>query len=94
METSELTLVLKALADTRRLKIIELLSKDKSMCACEVVDHFDVTKPTLSHHMKILEKAKLITVEKKGQWHHYSIKEESVAELFFNMEKVFNDAKK
>jgi ArsR family transcriptional regulator len=53
-----------------------------------------VTQPTLSHHMKILEKAKLITVEKKGQWHHYSIKEESVAELFLSMEKVFNDAKK
>jgi ArsR family transcriptional regulator len=44
--------------------------------------------------MKILEKAKLITVEKNGQWHHYSIKEESVAELFLSMEKVFNDAKK
>lgn len=89
MEKEELIQALKALADTRRLKIIELLS-EKSMCACEVLDHFDVTQPTLSHHMKILEQAKLITVEKKGQWHHYSIRDGVVAHLFSNMEHIFN----
>ncbi len=93
IEKEELILALKALADTRRLKIIELLSKG-SMCACEVLDHFDVTQPTLSHHMKILEKANLIVVEKKGQWHHYTIREETVTHLFSNMEDIFNNSKK
>lgn len=64
--------ILKAMADAKRIKIIDLLSCG-SMCACDILEHFDFTQPTLSHHMKILEKAGIVSVEKQSQWHYYSL---------------------
>lgn len=64
MDYEELSKVLKAISDPKRMKIIDLLSCG-SLCACDVLDHFDFTQPTLSHHMKVLEKAGIVSVEKK-----------------------------
>lgn len=65
MDYEELSKVLKAISDPKRMKIIDLLSCG-SLCACDVLDHFDFTQPTLSHHMKVLEKAGIVSVEKKA----------------------------
>ena len=62
----------KALNDDTRRQIIELL-KDKDMNAGEIADEFNISKPSISHHLDILKRADLITSEKKGQFVEYSL---------------------
>jgi len=62
----------KALNDETRRKIIELL-KDNDMNAGEIADKFNISKPSISHHLDILKRADLITSEKKGQFIEYSL---------------------
>ena len=53
MNYTDYAMVIKAMGDQERLEIIDMLSCGK-MCACDILDHFDFTQPTLSHHMKVL----------------------------------------
>lgn len=62
----------KGLNDETRRKIIELL-KDKDMNAGEIADKFNISKPSISHHLDILKRADLIASEKKGQFIEYSL---------------------
>lgn len=62
----------KALSDPTRRTILELL-KEKDMTAGEISDHFQMTKPSISQHLKILKNADLVHDEKKGQFVYYSI---------------------
>jgi DNA-binding transcriptional ArsR family regulator len=62
----------RALNDETRRKIIEML-KEKDMNAGQIADHFNISKPSISHHLDILKRADLITAEKKGQYVEYSL---------------------
>ena len=62
----------KALNDETRRRILELL-KEKDMNAGEIADKFNISKPSISHHLDILKRADLITSEKKGQFVEYSL---------------------
>lgn len=62
----------KALNDETRRKIVELL-KERDMNAGEIADKFNISKPSISHHLEILKRADLITSEKKGQFVEYSL---------------------
>ena len=62
----------KALNDETRRQIIKLL-KEKDMNAGEIADRFNISKPSISHHLDILKRADLITGEKKGQFIEYSL---------------------
>lgn len=62
----------KALNDETRRQIIELL-KDREMNAGEIADKFNISKPSISHHLDILKQADLITSEKKGQFIEYTL---------------------
>ncbi|WP_228850449.1 autorepressor SdpR family transcription factor [Aegicerativicinus sediminis] len=62
----------KALNDETRRQIIELL-RESDMNAGEIADRFDISKPSISHHLDILKRADLITSEKKGQFVEYSL---------------------
>lgn len=84
MNYERTSLVLKAMADPNRMKIIDLLSSS-SLCACDVLAHFDFTQPTLSHHMKVLEKAGIISVSKQSQWHHYTLRDDFVRDFMASM---------
>lgn len=64
--------IAKALADPKRVKIVDMLSCG-AMCACDILEHFDFTQPTLSHHINLLVKAGLVTTEKSGTWHYYDL---------------------
>ncbi|MBB5887578.1 ArsR/SmtB family transcription factor [Lactovum miscens] len=72
MNYNKTSTVLKALAEPNRLKIVNLLSCG-TLCACDILSHFDFTQPALSHHMKVLEEADIVIVEKKGTWNHYKL---------------------
>lgn len=65
--------IIKALSDPSRLKIIDILSCGEK-CACDLLEHFDFTQPTLSHHMKVLIDCNLVGARKEGQWNHYHLK--------------------
>lgn len=64
--------VFKALADPTRRKILDLL-KEEDLTAGEIADHFDMSKPSISNHLKILKSAGLVLDEKKGQFIIYSL---------------------
>ena len=61
----------KALADETRLRILKLLEV-REMCVCEVMVALDLTQPTASHHLGILENAGLVKDRKEGKWVFYS----------------------
>jgi DNA-binding transcriptional ArsR family regulator len=65
-------LLFKALNDETRRQILELL-KEKDMNAGEIAESFNISKPSISHHLDILKRADLITGEKKGQFIKYSL---------------------
>ncbi|MBL1229002.1 winged helix-turn-helix transcriptional regulator [Enterococcus sp. BWB1-3] len=90
MDYESTSLILKAIADPNRMKIIDLLSNG-SMCACKVLEHFNFTQPTLSHHMKILENTGIVSVSKQGQWHHYLLREDFVKRFMTDMEQLLSD---
>ena len=72
MTESEVAAVCKAMGDENRLKILSLLTAGEK-CACDLLAAFSITQPTLSHHMKILCEAGLVTVRKDGKWSHYAV---------------------
>lgn len=65
-------LKLKALSDATRLDIINLLSSGP-LCACDILESFQITQPTLSYHMKLLTESSLVTSERTGKWTHYTL---------------------
>lgn len=68
----EQTAVFKALSDANRLQIVDVLSCGE-LCACRLLEHFAITQPTLSHHMKVLADCGLVLCRKDGIWTHYSL---------------------
>nr|WP_132767288.1 autorepressor SdpR family transcription factor [Tepidibacillus fermentans] len=62
----------KALSDPTRRKIIQLLNKGP-MTAGEIADHFNMTKPSISHHLNLLKQADMIRDEKRGQFVIYEL---------------------
>jgi DNA-binding transcriptional ArsR family regulator len=67
-----LNLTFKALSDQTRRRILDLL-KEKDLTAGEISDHFQMSKPSISQHLKILKNAELIQSTKKGQYIFYSL---------------------
>lgn len=79
METRDMILICKALSDTNRLEIVQMLS-DGEKCGCKILDKFNITQPTLSHHMKILVDCELVNDRKEGKWRHYSLNKKVIRE--------------
>ena len=67
-----MNILFKALNDQTRREIIELL-KGRDMTAGEIADHFDISKPSISHHLDLLRQADIVSSEKKGQFIYYSL---------------------
>lgn len=95
MNTIDYALIFKALSDSNRLQIVEMLS-DGEKCACKLLERFEITQPTLSHHMRILCECSLVNVRKDGKWSHYSLNKERLVllkdfinELSLNKENGF-----
>lgn len=72
MNITDVALICKALGDNNRLQIVQMLSKGEK-CACRLLDAFEITQPTLSHHMKILCECGVVMSRKEGKWQHYSL---------------------
>lgn len=64
----------RALGDPSRLEIFRLIAaQSEPICACDVVARFDLTQPTISHHLKVLRDAGLITAARRGVWAYYAV---------------------
>ncbi len=72
MNLSHVVSICKALGESNRLQIVQMLS-DGEKCGCKLLEAFDITQPTLSHHMKILCDCGIVNDRKEGKWHHYSL---------------------
>ena len=73
---------LKALADPTRLAIFRLIAaQDEPICVCDIVTRFEVSQPTISHHLKVLREAALISVSRRGVWAYYASDQRGVAAL-------------
>ena len=70
----------KALADKTRLKILMLLDT-REMCVCEIMVALDLTQPTASHHLGILEAVELAKKRREGKWIFYSLKNKWIMKL-------------
>ncbi|MGG1636437.1 autorepressor SdpR family transcription factor [Paenibacillus sp. FSL K6-3182] len=67
-----INLAFKALSDPTRRKILELL-RERDLTAGEIADHFQMTKPSISHHLSLLKQAELVSDERQGQHIYYSL---------------------
>jgi ArsR family transcriptional regulator len=86
-EREELVAMFKALSDPTRLDIFRLVAaQDAPICACDVVDRFQVSQPTISHHMKVLHDAGLVTVSRRGVWAYYAADARGLALLRGSLE--------
>ena len=75
-----MNIAFKALNDPIRRKILELL-KEKDMNAGEIAKHFQITKPSISHHLDLLKQAGFVVSIKKGQFVYYSLNTTVVDEI-------------
>jgi ArsR family transcriptional regulator, arsenate/arsenite/antimonite-responsive transcriptional repressor len=82
----EYALFMKALADETRVKIFDMLSEGE-LCACKILEEFNITQPTLSYHMRILCDSGLVNSRRDGVWMKYSINKSVVDSL----KKLFDD---
>lgn len=92
-EYEEQIKIFKALSDQNRLEIIRILSCNET-CACEILKNFDITQPTLSHHMKVLLDCGLVECTKRGTWNYYKLSSEKTEEIIRVLKKLFCDGKK
>ena len=72
MNKIDVALICKALSDSNRLEIVQMLSEGEK-CGCKLLERFEITQPTLSHHMKILVESGMVNDRKEGKWHYYSL---------------------
>ena len=82
---------LKVLSDPKRLEIVDMLSCEE-LCACEILEKFDISQPTLSSDMKKLEDANIIKSRKEGKNVFYIVDKESLDELYNLLGKIFESS--
>jgi ArsR family transcriptional regulator len=75
--------LLKALADPARLRLMSLVAShaDGEACVCDLQEAFDLSQPTISHHLKVLHEAGLLDRSKRGVWVYYRVRREALADL-------------
>jgi ArsR family transcriptional regulator len=78
---SELADRFRALADPTRVAIVNRLSGAAELCVCDLTAAFDLSQPTISHHLKILREAGLVESSRRGTWAYYRLVPETVEAL-------------
>jgi ArsR family transcriptional regulator, arsenate/arsenite/antimonite-responsive transcriptional repressor len=74
--------VAKALGDPIRMQLVDVLRKHAGqVCVCELVPLFDLSQPTVSHHLKVLREAGIVGSERRGLWAYYYVNPEALDEL-------------
>ena len=77
----EIASVFKALADPTRVAIVNRLARGEECCVCDLTAAFDLSQPTISHHLRILRGAGLVEVERRGTWAYYRLVPEALERM-------------
>lgn len=81
-QAERLARVTKALGDPIRMQLLDVLRKHAGeVCVCELVPLFDLSQPTVSHHLKVLREAGLVETERRGLWAYPYVRAEALEEL-------------
>ena len=71
----------RALADPARVRLVNILATNGSVCVCDLTAPLGLTQPTVSHHLKVLTAAGLLEREQRGRWAYFSINDEAMERL-------------
>lgn len=85
--------ILKAISDPIRLSIIKKLYTKNELCACDILDDYKITQPTLSFHMKKLTQCGLVSSRKDGTWVRYKVNSEYYTKLIDELNVVSKSEK-
>jgi ArsR family transcriptional regulator, arsenate/arsenite/antimonite-responsive transcriptional repressor len=78
----ELATVFKAIANPVRLQMLDILSRqDGQVCVCDIEGYFDLSQPTISHHLRVMRQAGLLDTEQRGTWVYYFVRPEKMEML-------------
>lgn len=80
-EAAEVAVRFKALADPTRVRILNLLARNPELCVCDMQANFELSQPTISHHLSLLKKAGLVECDVRGRWCFYRAKPEAIKAL-------------
>ncbi len=82
-QAAQVALLLKAIADPARLRLLSLVLSHEGAeaCVCDLTPYFDLSQPTISHHLKVLHESGLLDREKRGTWVFYKARPEAMAAL-------------
>ena len=80
---------LKVISDPKRLRIIDMLSCDE-LCACEILEKFDISQPTLSHDMRKLEEVGLVSSRREGKNTFYYLDKDGLDEIEDSLKLIFH----
>jgi ArsR family transcriptional regulator, arsenate/arsenite/antimonite-responsive transcriptional repressor len=82
-QAEQIAPLLKALADPVRLRLMSLVAchKDGEACVCDLADAFELSQPTISHHLKVLHDTGLLERQKRGVWVYYRARTDALAQL-------------
>src|ERR687895_781314 len=81
-QAERMAAIAKALGDPARLQLVDVLRKHAGqVCVCELVPLFDLSQPTVSHHLKVLRDAGIVGSERQGLWAYYYVNLDALEEL-------------
>jgi ArsR family transcriptional regulator len=81
-EAVRMAAVAKALGDPVRIQLVDVLRKHAGkVCVCELVPLFELSQPTVSHHLKVLRDAGIVGSERQGLWAYYFVVSDALEEL-------------
>ena len=81
-EAERMAAIAKALGDPIRLQLVDVLRKHAGkVCVCELVPLFELSQPTVSHHLKVLREAGIVDSERRGLWAYYYVRPDALQEL-------------
>ncbi len=81
-DAARIAAVAKALGDPVRLQLVDVLRENAgNVCVCELVPLFDLSQPTISHHLKVLRDAGIVGSERRGLWAYYYVERTALEEL-------------
>lgn len=81
-QAERMTRVAKALGDPVRMQLVDVLRRHAGkVCVCELVPLFEVSQPTVSHHLKVLREAGIVGSEREGLWAYYYVEPQALKEI-------------
>ncbi|HEY8648658.1 MAG TPA: metalloregulator ArsR/SmtB family transcription factor [Candidatus Limnocylindria bacterium] len=73
--------ILRAIAEPTRLAIVRQLASTGEVCACDFTDRCGVSQPTVSHHLKVLREAGVVSCERRGTWIYYRLEPKAAGRI-------------